>query len=129
MIDIVRIGEQTKRQLINIKRRTGIENWNTICRWGFCISLLQPGPITREKTGSRSNVEMTWKTFAGPNESLYFALLSQERENRVMSGEQCEIEELLDFHIQRGVSILNSDGGNSAASLLFERVSALQPAA
>ncbi|WP_435947067.1 DndE family protein [Dryocola sp. BD586] len=33
-IDNVRLSEKAKQQLITLKRRTGIENWNVLCRWG-----------------------------------------------------------------------------------------------
>ena len=39
MIETVRISEKGKTQLITLKRRTGIQNWNVLCRWAFCISL------------------------------------------------------------------------------------------
>jgi DNA sulfur modification protein DndE len=35
MIENVRISEKAKNQLITLKRRTGIQNWNTLCRWGL----------------------------------------------------------------------------------------------
>jgi DNA sulfur modification protein DndE len=41
MIENVRISEKAKNQLITLKRRTGIQNWNTLCRWGPCASRLQ----------------------------------------------------------------------------------------
>jgi len=39
MIETIRISEKGKQQLTRLKRKTGIENWNTLCRWAFCLSL------------------------------------------------------------------------------------------
>ena len=39
MIEQVRVSERARVQLINIKRRTGVQNWNIICRWALAISL------------------------------------------------------------------------------------------
>jgi Domain of unknown function (DUF1832). len=39
MIKIVRVNEDCKERLITLKRYTGIQNWNVLCRWAFCISI------------------------------------------------------------------------------------------
>jgi DNA sulfur modification protein DndE len=39
LIDSVRVSKQARDQLITLRRRTGIENWNVVCRWAFCASL------------------------------------------------------------------------------------------
>lgn len=122
MIELIRMNEKTKRLLINIKRRTGIDNWNTICRWAFCISIRNADAIIENLIESKSNVEMTWKTFAGSNDRLYFALLKNDHATRIMDGEKITLSDLLICHIQRGVSIINSESGNSTASVLLGRV-------
>ncbi|WP_077953634.1 DndE family protein [Salmonella enterica] len=40
-IEHVRLSEKAKQQLITLKRRTGIDNWNVLCRWAFCLSLAE----------------------------------------------------------------------------------------
>ena len=37
---------QAKEQLIRLKTRTGIPQWNILCRWAFCLSLAEPTPPT-----------------------------------------------------------------------------------
>ena len=34
----VRVDERAKNQLTTLKRRTGIKNWNVLCRWALCVS-------------------------------------------------------------------------------------------
>jgi DNA sulfur modification protein DndE len=41
-IDRFRLSETAKEQLTRIKRATKIEQWNTLCRWAFCLSLSLP---------------------------------------------------------------------------------------
>lgn len=41
MIETVRVSEKAKVQLITLKRRTGIQNWNVLCRWALCSSLAE----------------------------------------------------------------------------------------
>ena len=78
MIEVVRISEAGKSKLSAIKRRTGVENWNIICRWAFLLSLSDSSKVPYENIIANSNVEMTWKTFAGTYEKLYLALLLSE---------------------------------------------------
>ena len=32
IVDVVRVDERAKNQLTTLKRRTGIKNWNVLCR-------------------------------------------------------------------------------------------------
>lgn len=64
-IDYIRLSQQGKDQLIKLKRYTGIEHWNVLCRWAFCLSLSEPSVPPNAKIPADSNVEMTWKVFGG----------------------------------------------------------------
>ena len=70
-----RLSAQAREQLIRLKTRTGITQWNILCRWAFCLSLRQPTPPTPIEIPSDSNVEMTWQVFGGEAHELYLALL------------------------------------------------------
>ena len=48
-----------KDKLIRIKSRTGIQNWNVICRWALCWSLNEESIPGGVDPASDSNVEMT----------------------------------------------------------------------
>ena len=75
MIETVKVSDKARQQLINIKKRTGIQNWNVICRWAFTASLAENSKVLDENIIANSAVEMTWKTFTGGHEKLYIALL------------------------------------------------------
>ena len=60
-----RLSIPEKERLIRIKARTGIGNWNVICRWALCWSLNEPTVPGGAMPLSDSNVEMSWLTFAG----------------------------------------------------------------
>jgi DNA sulfur modification protein DndE len=40
----IRLSSQAKDQLIRLKTKTGIQQWNVLCRWAFCLSLRQAKP-------------------------------------------------------------------------------------
>src|SRR5271154_1201591 len=102
-IETVRISAQGREQLIRLKRYTGVENWNVLCRWAFCVSVAEvtKPPATIVKTDG--GIEMTWKTFAGPQAELYMALLK----NRcVQDGIECDdgnLAEQFRLHLHRGL--------------------------
>ena len=71
----IRLSSQAREQLIRLKTRTGIGQWNILCRWAFCLSLREPTPPTPIDVPADSNVEMTWPVFAGEHHELHLALL------------------------------------------------------
>lgn len=102
-IDIIRLSEKQKQQLITLKRKTGIENWNVLCRWALCKSLADPTIPPKEDIPSDSNVEMSWRTFSGEHSEIYLSICqtafkSQKVENDFLKFLKC--------HISRGISLL-----------------------
>ena len=105
-IDTIRLSEKQKQQLITLKRKTGIENWNVLCRWALCKSLADPTIPPKEDIPSDSNVEMTWRTFTGEHHEIYLSICqtafkSQSIENNFLN--------FLKNHISRGISFLLKD--------------------
>ena len=106
IIDNIKLSQQAKDQLIRIKRNTGIEQWNVLCRWAFCISLKEPTPPSFSKIPSDSNVEMTWKVFGGEYQEIYSVLL---KERCIQDGLGCDQDTLSNqfkLHLHRGISYL-----------------------
>jgi len=101
-----RLSAQAREQLIRLKTRTGITQWNILCRWAFALSLRQPTPPTPLDIPSDSNVEMTWQVFGGEAHELYLALLKERCER---DGLPPSVEVLLKqfpLHLHRGISHL-----------------------
>jgi DNA sulfur modification protein DndE len=102
----VRLSSQAKEQLIRLKTRTGIQQWNILCRWALCLSLREPTPPTPIEIPADSNVEMTWHVFGGEQHELYMALL---KERCVRDGLDTSTETLnrqLRLHLHRGIGYL-----------------------
>lgn len=115
LFETVRISEQGKNQLIKLKRATGIKQWNILCRWALCTSLADPTPPLVRDVVTDSNVEMTWKTFAGGQAPIYEALITQ----RSYSEGERELNRTASAHIHRGIGILSSQV-NNISSLVSE---------
>jgi len=105
-IKLIRLSSQAKEQLIRLKTRTGIPQWNILCRWAFCLSLAEPTPPTPVEIPADSNVEMTWGVFAGEWHEVYLALL---KERCARDGQETSAENLnrqLRLHLHRGIGYL-----------------------
>ena len=74
-IETIRLSQEDRDRLVTLKRRTGVPNWNTLCRWAFCRSLAEPTPPPNVPIPSDSNAEFSWQTFGGPNAEVFLALL------------------------------------------------------
>lgn len=107
----IRLSSQAKDQLVRLKSRTGIGQWNTLCRWAFCVSLAEPTPPTPVEIPSDSNVEMTWQVFGGEYHDVYYGLL---RERCIQDGidlsDESNINRQFRLHIHRGIGYLATPG-------------------
>jgi DNA sulfur modification protein DndE len=105
-LDNIRLSQPAKDQMVKLKRITGIKNWNTLCRWALALSLQDPSPPLVRDIVTDSNIEMTWKTFAGNYGDIYLALLKQRC---IADGEKPTEEALADtltIHLHRGIGHL-----------------------
>jgi DNA sulfur modification protein DndE len=106
----VRLSNQAKEQLIRLKTRTGIQQWNILCRWAFCLSLKEPTPPTPIDIPADSNVEMSWQVFGGEHHELYLALLKQRCMTDGMSIDSENLNRQLRLHLHRGIGYLAVPG-------------------
>lgn len=118
MIETVKVSDKARQQLINIKKRTGIQNWNVICRWAFATSLAETSKVLDENIVANSPVEMTWKTFTGGHEKLYMALLLTKAKKDNWPTDEDAIHTYFKLHLHRGISYLNGKNAESLDKLL-----------
>ncbi len=118
MIETVKVSEKARIQLITLKKRTGIQNWNVLCRWAFCLSLKEETPLPNETIVTDSSVEMTWRTFTGGDENLYLNLLMYRAKKDQIKIEKDELNNYFKLHLHRGISYLNNLPSNSIESFL-----------
>ena len=118
MIETVKVSEKAKVQLITLKRRTGIQNWNVICRWAFCMSLAEKSPPPNEDVVADSTVEMTWKTFSGGKEDLYMGLLLLRAKKDGIQYDEAKINNYFKLHLHRGISYLNGSSTETIEKFL-----------
>lgn len=106
MIDRIRLTAAAKNQLSTLKRRTGIEHYNSICRHALCLSLNHSSMPPNEDLNFTGGIEIDWRTLTGGYEDLYanLVIISMCCEG----GQEVEVKDLLVRHIHRGLSLMVS---------------------
>jgi DNA sulfur modification protein DndE len=127
-IEHIRLSRQAREQLIRLKRHTGIEHWNVLCRWAFCRSLAEPGAPAPAKIPADSNVEMSWKVFGGRQSDLYLALLKARCLQDGIDPTEENLSQQFRLHLHRGIGYLaNARDLRSISSLASLAGAALRP--
>ncbi|WP_405598396.1 MULTISPECIES: DNA sulfur modification protein DndE [unclassified Streptomyces] len=105
-LEVVRLSQPARDRLIRLKRTTGITQWNVLCRWALALSLKDPSTPLVKDIVTDSNVEMTWKTFAGQHGDIYLALLKQRciADGAPLTDEN--VAQTLTVHLHRGIGYL-----------------------
>jgi DNA sulfur modification protein DndE len=111
MIERVRLSAAAKQQLITLKRRTGIEHYNVICRHALCTSLANPNPAPPEKHQMAGGIEIDWKVFAGSADTTFLNLLITRTQQELGQATPELVREQLTAHVHRGLSYLISNQG------------------
>lgn len=107
-IETVRISKQGRDQLIKVRRVTGIEQWNIICRWALCLSLREDTPPLPAKGRLEGGVEIQWKTFAGEYGDLFTALILNRLGRDGYADHEDGPSQSLRAHLHRGLGYLAS---------------------
>lgn len=119
-IETVRISKQGREQLSRLKTRTGIGQWNILCRWALCLSLAEPGQ-PRPPTGGERPIEIAWRTFGGEYADVYLALVRDRCARDGLGVDDQTFSDQLHAHIHRGISYLAGDPDVKSISGLVDK--------
>lgn len=108
-IDRIRLSQTGRDQLIKLKRLTKIDQWNILCRWGFCRSLAEPSIPSPVPIPADSNVELTWDVFAGPLSEILIIALKQRCHNDKLGTDKETLAKQFRLHLHRGIGYLAGD--------------------
>ena len=119
IVEVVRVDERAKGHLMTLKRRTGIKNWNVLCRWALCVSLAEPSPPAEQEVGVLSNLEMSWSTFGGQSADLYAALIRARCEVDGVATAPEAVGRHFRTHLHRGITYLVGEQDTKSLSGLI----------
>lgn len=103
----IRLSTASKEKLSRLKGKTGIKNWNVLCRWAFCFSLREGTVPTDIPIVADSNVEMSWYTFAGEYSEIYEALMTEWCLEKDIEPTEDNLAKYFKQHLERGIAYLS----------------------
>ncbi len=109
------LSVQDKERLSRLKGKTGIQNWNILCRWALCCSLQEKSVPVDVPKGEDSNVEISWYTFGGENYKIYEALIKARCIHDGLGTDDDTLAKYFYLHLSRGIAYLS--GTNYIRSL------------
>jgi DNA sulfur modification protein DndE len=107
IIKQIRLSNDAKNKLSRLKGKTGIQNWNILCRWALCLSLSQPSIPPNINIPADSNVEMSWQVFGGEYQEIYEALVKQRCINDGLGTDPETLAKYFKLHLNRGIAYLS----------------------
>lgn len=106
----VRLSQQAKDQLSRLKRKTGVNNWNVLCRWALCYSLSEKTLPTDVPIVGDSNLEMSWFTFGGDYYEIYEALVKAWCIQMELPTDDETVIKYFRLNMERGIAHLCGTG-------------------
>ncbi len=103
----IKLSSQSKDKLARLKGKTGIKNWNILCRWALCYSLHEGTVPTDIPINADSNLEMSWYTFSGEFNELYEALVIEWCIEKEIEPTDDNVTKYFKLHLERGISYLS----------------------
>ncbi len=107
IIKQIKLTNVSKDRLGRLKGKTGIKNWNVLCRWALCYSLSENTMPTDIQIVADSNVEMSWYTFGGEYSDIYDALMIAWCKKMGLPTDEETLVKYFKLHIERGIAHLS----------------------
>ncbi len=106
----IRVSQQAKDQLARLKAKTGIKNWNILCRWALAYSLAEKTIPTDITIANDSNLEMSWLTFGGDYYEIYDALMKAWCLRVGLPVDEDTLSKYFRLNLERGIAHLCGTG-------------------
>lgn len=103
----IKLSNISKDRLGRLKGKTGIKNWNILCRWALCYSLSENTMPTDLPIIADSNVEMSWYTFGGEYSDIYDALMIAWCKRMNLPTDEETLAKYFKLHLERGIAHLS----------------------
>lgn len=124
-LERIRVSQRSRDTLVTMKRRTGIEHWNVLCRWAFLDSLANPNKPVPTKNLPESNLEMHWDVFAGELADYLLATFAVRAQKDGVKPTKTEMADYFRSHLERG--ILQLQGSANLSELLKRATQGTHP--
>lgn len=106
MIDRLRLTASAKNQLASLKKKTGIEHNNALCRHALCLSLANASVPPAERLNFAGGLEIDYRTFSGGQDANYINLVITRLMQDGQKVTEDAVRETFITHVHRGLSYL-----------------------
>lgn len=122
----IKLSNVSKERLSRLKGKTGIRNWNVLCRWALCYSLSENTIPAVVPLVADSNIEMSWFTFGGEYSDIYGALIIAWCKKMNLPTDEETMIKCFRLHLERGISYLSGTNFIKSLEDLVELVDGVQ---
>ena len=105
-VEAIRLSQNEKDLLVRVKRRTGIDSWNILCRWAIILSLRSTETNFKKSSEKRDAVEIRWETFAGDTRDILSAALLLAYRQANLDPETVSLTDFTHFKLSDGIKRL-----------------------
>jgi DNA sulfur modification protein DndE len=105
-VETLRVTERGRELLIKLKRVTGIQTWNILCRWALMASLGEASTPSMIQDSPDSNIEIDWRTFGGRHADVIAALVSLHHSATQRNRSTIPLSMFFKAHLHRGLRML-----------------------
>ncbi len=123
----IKLNAAARNQLTTLKRRTGMEHNNAICRHALCLSLANASVPPLEAFSFNGGIEIDWRTFTGGEDALYYNLLAVRLVSEGKRVTDDAIRQALTVHVHRGLSYLVSRREDDLLVEMAKSIQAVSP--
>ncbi|WP_295856883.1 DNA sulfur modification protein DndE [uncultured Xylophilus sp.] len=107
-MDRLRLSATARNQLVALKRRTGFEHNNVLCRHALCLSLANASTPPDEDFNFAGGIEIEWRVLTGGQDALYYNLLMVRLLEEGIAPIEDAVRKAALMHVHRGLSYLMS---------------------
>lgn len=107
-VETVRVSVRGREILIKLKRRTGLDQWNELCRWALCTSLSLPSRPVAPTHQQDSTIQIDWKTFAGGFENVLTAAVLMRASGEGIASNSADLAKYFRSHLERGIGLIQN---------------------
>jgi len=108
-VETIRLSKSDRDRLNKIKRNTGLESWNTICRLALLLGLHARESATISSHEKRDAIEIKWDTFAGRWANIYAGLILLSH-SKLPQKNKITLSEYTHTRIEHGILIMIKSG-------------------
>ena len=116
-IESVRLTATERDLLLKIKRKTGIDSWNVLCRWGLALGLKENNPHLRTTHEKRDAIEIKWETFSGKQNEILIALVQMAFAEYQRTTKDTQLPEFFYSRLEDGIRTISTSLDSNLKSL------------